>query len=333
MSLGRPLGPADEQANAVVISDQAAALRATRQPWGAEDLERPAIHARARPFRTAPDAAGYLDPVAGYARRGRTGFRWPRTRGRRSARLRDGVAPRQAETAIGPLVPMPLAATGRRAEIRAQDYRVAPSLRLVTPLSPVFAAFVLVPSPAARTSSVMARELPPAGGRSPSGCRSGEPLADRPAAHDRGGADVASRRGRRPRADRGRPPRGDRDFLRHAAAVARGDPAHGTARDRSPRVPLRAGRGSGLDAGVRIDSGAPGVSPVARRRSRRARRRRTPRLPGARDAGRGPGRDLAAPRRPGAHAGAQRPDDPAHRHRIRHPRRAVGARPRRRSRR
>ena len=165
MSLGRPLGPADEQANAVVISDQAWTALFARDPAA---LGEP-IDLNGRRFTLVgvlgPRFAGLHPmprdiwiPVAGYAAVAAPDLLAEDARPFDvSVRLRAGVTPRQAETAIGPLV---ADAAGRDrqawAEIRAQDKPTPLSLRLVTLLSPVFAAFVLVLfAGCANVSSVM----------------------------------------------------------------------------------------------------------------------------------------------------------------------------------
>jgi len=165
MFLGRPLGPADEQGSAVVISHQAWSALFARDPAAIGQ----AIDVNGRRFTLVgvlgPRFAGLHAmprdiwiPIAGYAAVAAPELLAEEARPFDvSVRLRPGVTPRQAELAIGPLV---AGAAGRDrqawAEIRLQDKPTPLSLRLVTLLSPVFAAFVLVLfAGCANVSSVM----------------------------------------------------------------------------------------------------------------------------------------------------------------------------------
>ena len=165
MFLGRPLGPADADGTAVVISYHAWArlFARDRAAIGRE------IDLNGRPFVVVgvlgPRFAGLHAmprdiwiPIEGYAALVTPELLADEARAIDvSVRLREDVTPRQAQAAITPLV---ADAAGRErqawAELRPQDKPTPLSLRLLAVLSPVFAAFALVLfAGCANVSSVM----------------------------------------------------------------------------------------------------------------------------------------------------------------------------------
>ena len=165
MLLGRPLGPGDEAAHAVVLGYQAWAALFSRdraaigreidlngRPWIVVGVLGPAfagLHAMPRDIWI---------PIEAYAAVAAPDLLGDQARAIDvSVRLRPGVTPQQAQGAITPLV---TDAAGRDrqawAEVRAQERPATLSLRLLTLLSPVFAAFALVLlAGCANVSSVM----------------------------------------------------------------------------------------------------------------------------------------------------------------------------------
>src|SRR4051812_29149873 len=165
MFLGRPLGPGDDAADAVVISYQAwTALFARDRSAIGRDVDLnghrfvvagvlgprfAGLHAMPRDIwipieaftaTAAPDLLGDASRAIDV-----------------SVRLRAGVTPQQAQGAITPLV-SEAAGHDRQAwaELRPQDRPTPLSLRLIALLSPVFAAFALVLlAGCANVSSVM----------------------------------------------------------------------------------------------------------------------------------------------------------------------------------
>ena len=163
--LGRPLGPADEHGNAVVIGDQAWASLFARSP----DAIGRELDLNGRHFVVV----GVLDPrfgglhfmprdvwipLAGYAAAAAPDLLDDESRAIDvSVRLRPAVTPKQAQDAIAAVV---MDAAGREreawAEIRRQDKPTPLSLTLLALLSPIFAAFALVLiAGCANVSSVM----------------------------------------------------------------------------------------------------------------------------------------------------------------------------------
>jgi predicted permease len=165
MFLGRPLDPADDRGNAVVLSYQAWAVLFARdrsaigrdidlngRQWVLVGVLGPrfsGLHGMPRDIwipLSAYAAVSAPDLLADEARAIDV-----------SVRLRDGVTPQQAQSAITPLVEQ---AAGRDrqawAEIRLQDRPAPLTLGLLALLSPVFAAFALVLfAGCANVSSVM----------------------------------------------------------------------------------------------------------------------------------------------------------------------------------
>ena len=165
MLLGRPLGPDDESGNAVVLGYQAWATVFARDP-SAIGRE---IDLNGRRFVVAgvlgPRFAGLhfmprdiWIPLRAYAAAVAPDLVADDTRAIAvSVRLRPGITPQQAQSAITPLV---ADAAGRDrqawAEIRPQDKPTPLSLTMLALLSPVFAAFALVlVAGCANVSSVM----------------------------------------------------------------------------------------------------------------------------------------------------------------------------------
>jgi macrolide transport system ATP-binding/permease protein len=165
MLLGRPLGPGDDTGNAVVLGYQAWAGLFARDP-AAIGRE---IDLNGRTFIVAgvlgPGFAGLHAaprdiwiPIAAYVALAAPDLLNDEWRGIDvSVRLQPGVTPQQAQSAMTPLV---ADAAGRErqawAEVRPQDKPTTLSLRLLSLLSPVFAAFALVLlAGCANVSSVM----------------------------------------------------------------------------------------------------------------------------------------------------------------------------------
>ena len=165
MLLGRPLGPGDDSGNAVVLGYQAWAGLFARD---AAAIGRE-IDLNGRTFVVVgvlgPGFAGLHAaprdiwiPIAAYVALAAPDLLNDEWRGIDvSVRLQPGVTPQQAQSAITPLV---VDAAGRErqawAEVRPQDKPTTLSLRLLSLLSPVFAAFALVLlAGCANVSSVM----------------------------------------------------------------------------------------------------------------------------------------------------------------------------------
>jgi predicted permease len=165
MFLGRPLGPGDDAGNGVVLGYQAWAGLFARDS-AAIGRE---IDLNGRPYVVVgvlgPQFAGLHAmprdiwiPLAAYAAAAAPDLLSDQSRAIDvSVRLQPGVTPQQAQSAMTPLV---ADAAGRDrqawAEVRLQDKPATLSLKLLTIVSPVFAAFALVLLAAcANVSSVM----------------------------------------------------------------------------------------------------------------------------------------------------------------------------------